>query len=390
MSLASQHMRGGAEKGMIEDWVHLNFDDAVIAETTRYWHEADWEKRPPRMLRDLSCGPPGSAAIQAGRQRSQPRRLDRLRDVHLIWSNFFIAGDRCATIYDHPRAAVSGIVDWPGLSEITGIRRLGKGFVVPRARLRDAERVGGRTMFASSNEPHNWGMWLLYVLPAAVHFIENRHAYDRLLVYADHPNMRAMLRLLGLRAADVILHDCSRAYYFDSIDVFRQPRREFFVPQEAKAAFAGLREKVAGSIAVPSAHCLYVGRRRRTAETGSYRVLLNERELTERLIAMGYSPIDPEYLGPEEQIELFGSERRIVVLGGAGLFNAVFCKPGTKIIDIESTRDHIENHSTVLSSMDADYGIILGQVDQGDPELHNKRWTVDVERASAAIAEFMR
>ena len=116
---------------------------------------------------------------------------------------------------------------------------------------------------------------------------------------------------------------------------------------------------------------------------------MNERELADRLVAMGYSPIDPEYLAPEEQIELFGSERRIVVLGGAGLFNAVFCKPGTKIVDIESSHDHLENHSTVLSSMDADYGIILGQVDQDDPASHNKRWTVDVERAVAAIAEFM-
>ena len=374
---------------MNDDWIHLTFDEAVLAETTRYWHEVGWEKRLPRMLRDLSSGPPGPAAIQAGRQRSQPRRLDRLRDVHLIWSNFFIAGDRCASIYDNPRAAVSGIVDWPGLSEVTGIRRHGEGFVVPRARLRDAERVGGRTMFASSNEPHNWGMWLLYVLPAAVHFIENRQAYDKLLVYADHPNMRAMLRLLGLRATDVILHDCSRAYHFDSIDVFRQPRREFFVPQDVKAVFAKLREKVAGSITVPSARCIYVGRHRRTVEMGGYRALVNERELTDQLVAMGYSPIDPEYLSPEEQIELFGSERCIVVLGGAGLFNAVFCKPGTKIINIESTRDHIENHSTVLSSMDADYGIILGQVDQSDPVSHNKRWTVDVARATAAIAEFM-
>jgi len=39
--------------------------------------------------------------------------------------------------------------------------------------------------------------------------------------------------------------------------------------------------------------------------------------------------------------------------------------------------------------MDVDYGIILGQVDQGDPASHNKPWTVDVERAVAAIDEFM-
>ncbi len=244
-------------------------------------------------------------------------------------------------------------------------------------------------MFASSDEPHNWGMWLLYVLPAVMHFVDNRAAYDRLLVHADHPNMRAMLRLLGLKAADVILHDCSRAYHFESIDVFRQPRREFFVVPEARAMLARLRESVAGSIIVPSAHHIYVGRRRRTVEMGSCRSLVNECELNDRLVTMGYSPIDPEYLGPEEQIELFGSERPIVVLGGGGLFNAVFCRPGTRIVDIESTRDHLVNHSTVLSSVGADYGFLLGQVDQSDPAAHNKRWTVDVGRATAAIAEFM-
>ena len=374
---------------MDDDWVCLNFDGDVPFDTVRHWHGADWEKRPPRMLRDLSSGPPGPLAIRTGRQTSQPRRLDRLRDVHLTWSNFFIAGDRCASIYGDPRTAVAGIVDWPGLSETAGVHRRADGFAVPRSRLQDAERIGGRTMFASSNEPHNWGMWLLYVLPAAAHFIERRHEYDRLFVYADHPNMRAMLRLLGLKAADVVLHDCSRAYHFESIDVFRQPRREFFVAKEARAVFAGLREKAAGSIVVPSAHHLYVGRRRWTAETGGYRGLANERELADRLVAMGYSPIDPERLGPEEQIGLFAGADRIVAIGGAGLFNAVFCKPGTRIVDIESTRDHLENHSTILSSVDADYGIILGQVDGSDPAPHNKRWTVDVERAAAAIAGFM-
>ena len=98
-------------------------------------------------------------------------------------------------------------------------------------------------------------MWLLYVLPAVVHFAENRHAYDKLLVYADRPNMKGMLWLLGLKTDDVVFHDCSRAYHFESIDVFRQPRREFFVAPEARAIFAKLREQVAGSVTcrVPAA-----------------------------------------------------------------------------------------------------------------------------------------
>jgi len=384
---AFRHVCAASRDIMDGDWLRLTFDEVAV-ETVQHWPGVDWEKRPPRMLRDLSSGPLGPVPIQSGRQ-SQPRRLDRLRDVHLTWSNFFIAGDRCTSIYDDPRTAVSSIVDWPGLSKDAGVYRHGDDFVVSQSRLQDAEHIAGRTMHASSNEPHNWGMWLLYVLPAAVHFIENRHAYDKLFVHAGHPNMRAMLRVLGLKAADVVQHDCSRAYHFESIDLFRQPQREFSVSPEAKAMFAKLRERVAGSIIVPSAHHIYVGRRRWTAEMGGYRALVNECELKDRLVMMGYSPIDPECLDPEEQIELFGSERRIVVLGGAGLFNAVFCKPGTKIVDIESTHNPLENHSTVLSSMDADYGIILGQVDQSDPAPYNKRWTVDVERAAAAIAEFM-
>ena len=174
--MISHHIRSSAGDVMAEGWVRLAFDEDVPFEVMGSWQGIDWEKRPPRMLRDLSSGSLGPAPIQTGRQTSQPRRLDRLRDVHLTWSNFFIAGNRCASIYGAPLAAVSGVVDWPGLSNFAGVHRLGDGFGVPRSRLRDAERIAGRTMFASSDEPHNWGMWLLYVLPAAVHFIENRRA----------------------------------------------------------------------------------------------------------------------------------------------------------------------------------------------------------------------
>jgi len=372
------------------EWVRLVFDQDVPFETIEYWCGYTWEKQPPRMLKDLSSKPLGPITIQAGRHAAQPRRLDRLRDVHLVWSNFFISGNRCTSIYyDDPRVAVSGIVNWPGLSKLTGVFRHGNDFVTPRSRLQNVEHIGGRTMLASSDEPHNWGMYLLYVLPAVNHFIENRHLYDRLLVYAGHPNMWAILEFLGLTAADVILHDYSRAYHFECIDLFRQPRREFHVGPQAKSLVAKLREKIAGSTSIRTAHHIYAGRRRRTVEQRGYRALINEPELIGRLVTMGYRPVDPEYLSPKGQIELFGSKRNIVVLGGAGLFNAVFCQPGTKAIDIESSRDHIENHSTILSSMECDYGIILGQIDRSDPAPHNKRWTVNVEEAALAIAEFM-
>lgn len=372
-----------------EDCVRLACAEKFPDDPIRNGYGVDWQKRPPRLRKAFFNGLLKPITIQTGWQTAEVQWLDRFHDVHLTWSNFFIKDDCCVSIYADAETAVSGIVGWPELSETSGISRRGSDFVVRRSRLQNAEHISGRIMFASSNEPHNWGMWLLYVLPAVRYFIENRHLYDRLLVYADRPNMQAMLRLLGLKDADMICHDCSKAYHFDSIDVFRQKRREFYVAQEARTMFADLRDKVMGSATEPSPSHIYINRNRRSTGNNIYRRLMNEREFEQRLIMMGYSSIDPEDTSPEKQIELFGSARKIVVLGGAGLFNAVFCKPGTKIIDIESTCNHIENHSTILSSMDLDYGIILGQEDQNDPALYDKQWTVDVERTIAAIAKFM-
>lgn len=68
---------------MGEDWVRLAFDREIPFETMEHRHGIDWEKRPPRMLEDLSPGPLGPIPLQTGRQTSQPQRLDRLRDAHL-------------------------------------------------------------------------------------------------------------------------------------------------------------------------------------------------------------------------------------------------------------------------------------------------------------------
>lgn len=374
---------------MDDDQIRLVFAKNKSIEMVQRWRAVTWKKQPPGMLHDLFPGSLGPIIIETGSQTSQPRQLDRFRDVHLIWSNFLINGDCCTSIYDDARTAVSGIVAWADLSKTAGVWRDGEKFFVSRSRLQNAERIDGRITLASSNEPHNWGMFLLYVLPAVKYFIEHRQAYDKLLAFTGRPNMLAMLHLLGLTNNDIIIHDCSAAYHFESIDVFRQPQKDFYVAQEAKALFAELRDKATRSVVVPNAHNIYVGRRRWTAEMNGYRTLENESELSERLAMMGYSEINPECLPPEQQIALFGSARRIVALGGAGLFNAVFCKPGTKIVIIESTRDHLDNHSTILASMELDYGIIIGEIAQSDTASYNNRWTVDVEQAVAAIASFM-
>ena len=367
----------------------------IPAQVLRAEPGAPWVKQEPRMMQDLSGAGLPEPDLGAGPQVSQPRRLECLRDVHLVWSNVFIADadgaeGRCATIFDWGvRDALAKVADYPGLSAYAGIERRGDDFVVPRARLARAIPVPGPVMFATSDQPHNWGMWLTYVLPAVLHFIAHRSSYSRLFAYADHPNMRAMLRLLGLRAADVLLHDCSAAHHFEEVHVFRQPQRDLHVSAAMREEHAGLRRRMLGSLVPPHGDRLYVSRQRRTAELDSYRGLMNEAELIDLLRPMGFSPIDPEYLPAEEQVALFAGAREVVALGGAGAFNAVFCDPGARLVDVESSTLHLRNHTDLFASCGLDYGLLIGREDLDDPSRHNKRWSIDAARAAAAVAAFM-
>lgn len=349
-----------------------------------------WRKRGPGVLVNLSGQPFDPARLNTGDRPSHARRLERLRAVHLLWSDFFVADGVVSTIYDgDARAAVQQIVAVAELSSYIGVTRSGNDFVVPRARLRDAQRISGPVLFATSDEPHNWGLWLLYTLPAVVHFTRNRHLYRKLFVFAVHPNMRALLALLGVREDEIILHDCGTAYWFEEVHVFRQSMRDCYISPAARLVHAQVRDGIVARHGPSGVRKLYVARLRRTRELNAYRGLLDEQALADRLASLGYVTIEPEFLAAEEQIRLFAGADRIVAIGGAGLFNTVFCQAGTRLIDIESTALYLDAHSNIFAGCGLEYGLMIGREDAADGSLAHRRWSIDLEAAMPAIAEFM-
>jgi len=134
---------------------------------------------------------------------------------------------------------------------------------------------------------------------------------------------------------------------------------------------------------------LFISRKSISVEHPHYRVLQNEVDLSNALTERGFTVVEPETLSIEEQIDLYASAEYIVSLGGSALFNMVFCAPGTKVVTIESSDYFIHTHSRLLSSLGLDYGIIFGEQDPSDPAPVHKRWTIDVDRACAAIEKFM-
>ncbi len=376
---------------MSGDHLTLAFGDAGPASRVLSQESAvTWHKPAPGFLLNLSGQPFDPARLNTGDRPSHARRLECLRSVHLLWSNFFVAGNCVSTIYDgNARSAVQQVVAYEDLSRYIGITRHGEDFVVSRTRLRGAERIEGQVLFATADEPHNWGLWLLYTLPAVVHFTRNRHLYRKLFVFATHPNMRALLRLLGVRDDEVILHDCGTAYWFEEVHVFRQSMRDCYISPSIRELYAQLRDAIVARHGPSPARKLYVARLRRTQELNAYRGLLNEQALADRLAGLGYLVIEPEFLAVEEQIRLFAGAERIVAIGGAGLFNTVFCRPGARLLDIESTPLFLDAHSNVFAGAGLEYGLVIGREDLADSSVAHRRWTLDLHAALPAVAAFM-
>ncbi len=376
---------------MSTDLLTLEFGETcAAAQVVSQEPAVTWWKPWPSVLLNLSGQPFDPARLNAGDRPSHARHLDRLRSVHLLWSNFFIADGCVSTIYDgNARDAVRQVVANAELSRYIGVTRHGEDFVVPRTRLRDAQRITGPVLFATSDEPHNWGLWLLYVLPAVVHFTRNRHLYQKLFVFAVHSNMRAFLALLGVREDDIILHDCGTAYWFDEVYVFRQSMRDFYITPAARQLYGQVRDMIVARHGPSPARKIYIARLRRTRELNAYRGLLNEHALADRLSALGYAAVEPEFMTVEDQVRLFAGAGRVVAIGGAGLFNTVFCHPGTRLLDIESTPLFLDAHSNVFAGSGLEYGLMIGREDQADGSLAHRRWSIDLDAAMPVIADFM-
>lgn len=67
-----------------------------------------------------------------------------------------------------------------------------------------------------------------------------------------------------------------------------------------------------------------------------HRILLNRKEVIYFLKKKGFNIIKPQEINFWDQVNLFNKAKVIISLSGAGLSNIIFCKPGTKIIEIKN------------------------------------------------------
>lgn len=342
-----------------------------------------WVRREPRLLLDLSRPDrPRRLRFAEGPRLSARKLLDRFAGVELGWSDCLIAGNRFMPHYIPKAAYYASVLTGRDADSVAG---RASGLVLVDGRpaigertLADAEHVSEPVLCATAEEPHHWGLFLLSSLPVLV-----REHGRPTMAWLHHRNHRQVLELAGVDPAAIRRHDVMRRYRFDDVTMIRRGGYSLHVAPWERRIFEAIVAR-AGQAATPRR--VYISRRARNAELPGYRELLNEAALIDALAPLGFVPVAPETLDAAAQVRLFAGAEAIVGAGGGGLFNAVFCRPGTRLISIESTQTYLETHADLFASLDLDHGFIIGAQDPADHRPVNRNWTIDIPQAVAAIA----
>lgn len=263
----------------------------------------------------------------------------------------------------------------------------GDGFCLPS---RAGRHHLGTAVVLCSHEPSNYGSFIFRVLPKLHAVRTNGLGALPVVVWGHNPAFMDLLRLAGVPAAQVVQHDTHVPMTFDRVIAPSLRNPHGFLDPETRALFQGMADDALAANPGPAAgRRLYVSRLGQARHGPSTRRMVNEAEVVAAISHLGFEVIEPETLSPSAQIAAFASADIVVGPSGSGMFNTVFCRPGTKIVDIESEPFWIYAHAGLFASCQARYGVFVGVTDPADPAPVHRRFSVDVGALLSRVAGFM-
>ena len=162
-----------------------------------------------------------------------------------------------------------------------------------------------------------------------------RHIKARELIITDHPF--------------VISGDATK-------DIMNIPK---WISQWLKDNF--LKQKTISNI--KNIKRVYIDRSDKTSDRSPQRSITNEDEVKKYLLKNNFTPVKLHDIKFSDQVELFYNAECIAGLHGGGFANLVFCKPGTKVVELRSSNagTPIEN---LAKKNDLNYNSIIVETKQ--------------------------
>ncbi len=249
-------------------------------------------------------------------------------------------------------------------------------------------KLEGTVISLASEEPSNYGSFLFRILPK-ISALRRLNLQDLpILVWIN--NNKAFINLLtasGVSPDKIIHHNTLILTEADRIIVPSLRNPNAFLDSLSLNFYDEMISRFGSSMVLGKR--IYISRLSHGKTVGNARVMLNEAELLQRLVSIGVEIFEPEKHTYIEQIQAFSSAEMIIGPSGAGMFNAVFCRPGTKIIDIESEPHWIYAHSGLFASKNLRYGIFNGKTLETDTRPVHQNWTVNIDALIDRIQTFI-
>ncbi|MCE6077180.1 DUF563 domain-containing protein [Agrobacterium vitis] len=245
--------------------------------------------------------------------------------------------------------------------------------------------IPGMAAVLTGMEQDNYGAFLLRALPKII-ALRELAMMDATVIAPLNPWQRNVFTALDVDLSRFIEFDRNKTYTADTLILPSMRTSEFFIDDSTRVFFSEIAERIAYKTGKQPRHeKLYVSRISQGLARPDYRLFQNEAVLVELLREIGFHIFEPEKHSFEEQVATFNAARVVVGPSGAGMFNTIFCRPGTTVVSMEPLLTWLSLHTNMFSSMGHNYGLILGGSDPSDPSVQ-KRWSVDID----AVMPFLK
>lgn len=241
------------------------------------------------------------------------------------------------------------------------------------------QSVAGTTAVIATTLGSGYGHWLLDELPRML--ILPRDEAESLIAHASHSFSRDALHHWGwsgpiLNPARDAHFQCEQLLIPSLVGTVVQPtRRGLDLITDFTSGFPSTRS--------PFGERIYL-----TRETARRRRVTNEPQLWSELQAAGFAKIQLEHLTWTEQINVFRQAKIIVSPHGAGLANLVFCRPGTRVVELFN-RSYVHGcYARVASLQHLDYWPVVPSAPEPlNQSSHSNRLDIeaDIPQVHAAL-----
>jgi len=235
-------------------------------------------------------------------------------------------GPTISVVDSHDRLLGDVSVEWG--------RKANENWTFRRCCLPKPKKIAGRTLVLASTGGNTYFHWITDVLPRIRLARKAGHetdSFDHFLVNGrDQPFQKETLALFGVPEAKCLfLSGSESAYEFEEAGLPGLPGVPGVVPPESVQF---LREQfTATNSGRPKK--IFMGR-----GGARHRALIHEDEISRGLASKGFEAVECESLSVQKQAEAFASAEVVVGAHGAALANLVFCRPGTRVIELFSPR----------------------------------------------------